>query len=861
MQGLSQGAVPSEGAGGVTPPAVQVSRVFGGDGGFEFALPIEDASATFLDLSWLNDEQADRRITVIDGRFAYADTGEPLRFFGINMGPDDAFPEPHEADMIAARLAKLGINIVRLHHLDNMWARSEGKSVWPEDGPLDRLEPKSLDRLGYLVAALKRNGIYCNLNLKVSKELGPQDGVPEGINFVHQKRVDRYYKPLIEHQKWYARQLLSWVNPHTGLTFADDPAIAMLEINNENSIMHLWSSMPLAEGWEALDEFYRGELARQWQNWLKSHYEDDAQLEAAWRGTRATPAVSTEVRHPERWVGIGQLGAEIQTLTTEQGVVVSVENPTGTDWHAQLLWQSLELTPGESYTLELELSASKQRELRVSVDRQADGTYGNVGLDRTLEAGPKRQTFELSFTALDPDTVNRIVINAGAESAGVFTIHAASLRTGWSAKDEVGSLAKGGFSLEGPRSPQHRRDWFSFLIETERTFSDMMRAFLRDELGVEKPMFDSQIQWGQTAAYEREGFHLPRGSDYSHTHFYWQHPSFPQSKSWNMTDWTIKNSSMVEALARGEAGPLGVAMYRVQGVPFGIGEIDQAAPSDWAAELLPLISSFAAAQDWNAIYFYTLGELDPQKPGISGFFDQIKHTAKAGQFPAAALIFRRGLIPPIQATRTLLAPTPLWPVSERQSQAWRTVAEDATQPQELLSYRIGIELTPKAEQQLQMDERAGSSPLALRAGSAPLYTATSDRAALAVGFWDDRPVSLDKLRFEASGSDVGFGAVSLVCLDDQPLSTSRRMLLTVIGRAQNQAMQWNDTRTSVSDQWGHGPMLVQIPRLEVTLPQDNLQVWALSPTGERKRMITLNGRSLQVTPEHQTIYYEISSKD
>ena len=40
---------------------------------------------------------------------------------------------------------------------------------------------------------------------------------------------------MIELQKEYAKELLCHVNPYTGLSLADDPAVVTVQINNEDS--------------------------------------------------------------------------------------------------------------------------------------------------------------------------------------------------------------------------------------------------------------------------------------------------------------------------------------------------------------------------------------------------------------------------------------------------------------------------------------------------------------------------------------------------------------------------------------------------------------------------------------------------
>ena len=51
---------------------------------------------------------------------------------------------------------------------------------------------------------------------------------------------------MIELQKKYARDLLTHVNPYTKTAYTDEPAVAFVEINNENALFAEW-------GWGKLD--------------------------------------------------------------------------------------------------------------------------------------------------------------------------------------------------------------------------------------------------------------------------------------------------------------------------------------------------------------------------------------------------------------------------------------------------------------------------------------------------------------------------------------------------------------------------------------------------------------------------------
>ncbi|MCS6950366.1 MAG: carbohydrate binding domain-containing protein, partial [bacterium] len=61
-------------------------------------------------------------LTVRNGKFVFED-GTPARFWGVNIVAGNVFMDKTTAERTAARLAKFGCNMVRLHHMDASWAQ------------------------------------------------------------------------------------------------------------------------------------------------------------------------------------------------------------------------------------------------------------------------------------------------------------------------------------------------------------------------------------------------------------------------------------------------------------------------------------------------------------------------------------------------------------------------------------------------------------------------------------------------------------------------------------------------------------------------------------------------------------------
>ncbi len=229
-------------------------------GWFEFVIPDLDTSATVVDMSFLNPEVAGSSgfITVRDGHFIDG-KGERIRFFGTNLTFNSCFPDKETAVAIAARLKKLGMNIVRFHHMDN---HSSPGGIW--DQTMKELDPGQLEKLDWLVYQLKLHGIYSNLNTHVSRNY-PGAEYKDRNMFLFGKGLDQFYRPYIEMQKDYAGKLLTHKNPYTGNAYADEPAVAFVEVNNENSLVDHWRRLT------ELNPDHKKALTGLWQAWLKSN--------------------------------------------------------------------------------------------------------------------------------------------------------------------------------------------------------------------------------------------------------------------------------------------------------------------------------------------------------------------------------------------------------------------------------------------------------------------------------------------------------------------------------------------------------------------------------------------------------------
>lgn len=199
-----------------------------------------DGMALDISFAFENEKPAGKRgfLKVVGDTFKFEDGTEGL-FFGTNFNGGACCPEHEYSEKVARRLAQSGCNIVRFHQLDADWNTpnifSYSKGV--RKGNTHSLDPVSMDRLDYLVHCLKKEGIYCYLDLLTYRKFKSGDGVDSANLLLDAAKpyciFDRH---MIELQKEFATQLWGHYNPYTELCYKDDPVFVLCEIVNETDL-------------------------------------------------------------------------------------------------------------------------------------------------------------------------------------------------------------------------------------------------------------------------------------------------------------------------------------------------------------------------------------------------------------------------------------------------------------------------------------------------------------------------------------------------------------------------------------------------------------------------------------------------
>lgn len=817
--------------------------------GFPFTLPADDSTRQ----AFLPDFPADpipvNGFVAVDGNGHFAVNGERVRFFGVNVVADGAFPGTGDADIIARRMAKMGINLVRFHHMDNPWSAG---SLFQQGSDTRHLNPVTLNRFERLVAALKANGIHANINLHVSRTFAPGDGIPDVDSLPEFGKAINFFDPqVVALHKEFATQLLTHVNPHTGLPLTDDPVMAMVEITNENSLYLFWRNDELRHFSEGgvLTRRHAAMLDSQWIDFLRARYPDTDSLRAAWERGAGGGGTGEQIvdggfeNDPitANWIleqhGSAAATMAIDTINAFNGARcarLAVSAVDGTDWHLQWKHTGISLEQDSLYRVAFAARSATSRDLPVSVMLDVDPYTGFAS--RTVALTPQWQTFDMTFRApQDVGGTGRLSFTLGSDTGTVWVdaVHLTrAVRSGLDADEslENGTVRRIRFSEAAGRTPQRVRDMSAFYFDRQNRYYAAMSSFLKDSLGVRVPVSGTNWNFGIPDLAVQSHPDL----DYLDNHAYWDHPSFP-NEPWSPTDWLITNTPMVDNPAGGTPTRLfgGVG---AMGRPLTVSEYNHAFPNRYQSEGMLFLTVYGAFHDADAVMLFDYnGSTDWRTDRVSGFFSIHRNTAMMALMPSVARAFREGFVQadpnplPLAWGRDDLLlypqlhghiwdPAAGWPATLALRHALRTTTFDAEN-------RFDPATLPPAPQPPYT-----TVTNEIRWDPAGSLTVVSDRFVGVTGMLD-RFARVDAGPLTVINGD-DFATLTWLSLSDDPVVRAPRTLLTLSTAVQNTGMVWDGNRT-VHDDWGSAPTEMRPARLVVQLavPADSLVLHVLDPVG------------------------------
>ncbi len=244
---------------------------------WEFHYPGDSfTEEALLDLRYLNESYAGEHGFIglsEDGESFVRGDGEPIRFWPVNGGGSTRRMSDEELAWHARFLAKQGVNMNRWHGSIN--PSGKGTDIFE----IDTAEVEAIWRW---VAAMKKEGIYSTISpfWAHNGHMGgwvPEEWGIEGYSGNDALWAVMYFNDrLKEAYKRWVRYLYTEINPHTGIALKDDPAVALIQVKNEDGVF--WWTIQMVK-----PELKRI-ISRKYAGWLKGRYGSLQEALTAWGG-------------------------------------------------------------------------------------------------------------------------------------------------------------------------------------------------------------------------------------------------------------------------------------------------------------------------------------------------------------------------------------------------------------------------------------------------------------------------------------------------------------------------------------------------------------------------------------------------
>jgi hypothetical protein len=231
--------------------------------------PDKFTEEALFDLRSLNEEESGQSGFVRlseDGMSFVRGDGKPIRFWST-VDYAWRWNDPEKVGRHLDMMAKYGVNMVRVH---GMVCSLRNAAKFSD------VEPGFIDGVHLLVAECKKRGIYVTLcpfwahinRIPLYWTLENYKADPWGILFFDLDMQDAY--------KAWMKELYTRKNPLTGIPLKDDPTVALIQIQNEDSLF-FWT-------FQHIKEPYKTRLGILFGQWAAGKYGSIPKAIEAWGG-------------------------------------------------------------------------------------------------------------------------------------------------------------------------------------------------------------------------------------------------------------------------------------------------------------------------------------------------------------------------------------------------------------------------------------------------------------------------------------------------------------------------------------------------------------------------------------------------
>ena len=256
---------------------------------YNYELPnYDDYIGSALDVSYLLDADINSNgYITTEGEHFVNQKGERVNFWGINVSGQSFFgTSKEEINKLVDVIAAMGYNLVRLIDWD---AGFYAPNIFGATGGSSALNAQSVDEFNYFWSCLKRKGIYLDMVMlggrygSTLSSLGTfteeeMNDISSGLKF--ETYID---ERLVNETKRVVKELFKTTNTYTGTALADDPALALVEVANENNLTNIYGVYTSSTTYEFVSSSYKATFQSKFNSWLLELYGSNDALKEAWK--------------------------------------------------------------------------------------------------------------------------------------------------------------------------------------------------------------------------------------------------------------------------------------------------------------------------------------------------------------------------------------------------------------------------------------------------------------------------------------------------------------------------------------------------------------------------------------------------
>ena len=389
-----------------------------------------------------------------------------------------------------------------------------------------------------------------------------------------------------------------------------------------------------------------------------------------------------------------------------------------------------------------------------------------------------------------------------------------------------------------------------------------MKTYLKDTLGVKALITD-----GGHPSYRDLAtiYTSAANTDFISRHVYWGHPmSTPYTYTAGTTP-KQKTSQISDTYSGGRMEDL--VKRRVFGKPFVISEYQTAESNQYGSQFPLIMSAYASLQNWAPImYNYHEGASKSDSAILTGLFTVNNHPIRYGILPATSLLFHRQDV--AEGTRNYygqIAATDIYN-TDKQENFPATWQKGMGFLGKTGIYFADLSPTPAPGTiDSTMLTDAPNNPRVANSGqlswstTSDLFKINTSKSQGATGTFNGATVDVSDMSCTITNQSA---TVVLNSLTNDPISTSKKLLLTTASRARNNGTVLDETTSGIVNPGSGSIKVEQVLGNVIVKSTGRFTVYTLYPSGQRKGVVgctrTAEGYlNIPLTASNQTLHYEI----